>query len=144
MRQAFGYDLAAAATPGDAPYSSSLWDHVRLVTTPRGHRNVQGGSETVNVNGREFLWLSERDGWRRAYVISRDGSGMKPITAAGSDLIARGQVDDKNGWFYYLASPTNATQRYLYRARLEARIRQAPEQYLWTHRLWKQQPDSTS
>ena len=44
---------------------------------------------------------------------------MTPITAAGSDLIARGQVDDKNGWFYYFASPTNATQRYLYRARLD-------------------------
>ena len=28
----------------------------------------------------------------------------------------------------------------LYRARLEARIRTAPEQYLWTHRLWKFPP----
>jgi len=37
---------------------------------------------------------------------------MRPITPAGSDLIARGQVDDENGWFYYDASPTNATQRY--------------------------------
>ena len=28
----------------------------------------------------------------------------------------------------------------LYRARLEARVRAAPEQYLWTHRLWKFPP----
>jgi len=69
--------------------------------------------------GQAFVIISERDGWRRAYVVSRDGSSMKPITAAGSDLIARGQVDDKNGWFYYFASPANATQRYLYRARLD-------------------------
>lgn len=27
-----------------------------------------------------------------------------------------------------------------YRARLEAVVRTAPEQYLWTHRLWKRQP----
>jgi len=27
-----------------------------------------------------------------------------------------------------------------YRARLEALVRRYPEQYLWTHRLWKQQP----
>jgi KDO2-lipid IV(A) lauroyltransferase len=27
-----------------------------------------------------------------------------------------------------------------YRARLEALVRRFPEQYLWTHRLWKQQP----
>jgi dipeptidyl-peptidase-4 len=69
--------------------------------------------------GRAAVIISERDGWRRAYVVSRDGSGMTPITAAGSDLIARGQADDQNEWFYYFASPTNATQRYLYRARLD-------------------------
>lgn len=28
----------------------------------------------------------------------------------------------------------------LYRARLEALVRTAPEQYLWTHRLWKEPP----
>jgi dipeptidyl-peptidase 4 len=66
-----------------------------------------------------FVIFSERDGWRRAYVVSRDGSSLKPITPAGSDLIAPGQIDAKNGWFYYYASPTNATQRYLYRARLD-------------------------
>jgi KDO2-lipid IV(A) lauroyltransferase len=30
----------------------------------------------------------------------------------------------------------------LYRARLEALVRTAPEQYLWTHRLWKTPPPS--
>ena len=69
--------------------------------------------------GQAFVISSEKDGWRRAYVLSRDGSGMKPITPAGSDLIERGQVDDKNGWYYYYASPANATQRYLCRARLD-------------------------
>ena len=69
--------------------------------------------------GQAFVIISERDGWRRAYVVSRDGSSRTPLTAAGSDLIARGQVDDKNGWFYYFAAPTNATQRYLYRACLD-------------------------
>jgi hypothetical protein len=41
--------------------------------------------------GQALVTISERDGWRRAYVVSRDGSGMKPITAPGSDLIAREQ-----------------------------------------------------
>lgn len=66
-----------------------------------------------------FIVFSERDGWRRAYVVSRDGASQTPITAAGSDLIDPGQIDEKNGWFYYYASPANATQRYLFRARLD-------------------------
>lgn len=69
--------------------------------------------------GTACVIISERDGWRRAYVVQRDGSKMNPITPSGSDLIARGQVDDANGWFYYDASPANATQRYLYRTRLD-------------------------
>jgi len=77
-----------------------------------------GGLEWIR-GGTTFVVYSERDGWRRAYVVSRDGSSLTPITPAGSDLIARGQMDEKNGWFYYFASPTNATQRYLYRARLD-------------------------
>ena len=80
--------------------------------------SANGGLEWIR-GGKASVIISEKDGWRRAYVVSRDGSGMRPITPAGSDLIARGQVDDKNGWFYYDASPTNATQRYLYRARLD-------------------------
>ena len=76
--------------------------------------SANGGLEWVR-GGQASVIISERDGWRCAYVVSRDGSGMTPITPAGSDLIVRGQVDDKNGWFYYDASPTNATQRYLYR-----------------------------
>jgi Kdo2-lipid IVA lauroyltransferase/acyltransferase len=31
-----------------------------------------------------------------------------------------------------------------YRARLEALVRTAPEQYLWTHRLWKESPPETA
>ena len=37
--------------------------------------------------GQAFVVISKKDGWRRAYVVSRDGSGMRPITPAGSDLI---------------------------------------------------------
>ncbi len=77
-----------------------------------------GGLEWVR-GSKTFILFSERDGWRRAYVISRDGASQTPITAAGSDLIAPGPIDEKHGWFYYYASPTNATKRYLYRTRLD-------------------------
>ena len=72
-------------------------------------------------DGKEFVLLSERDGWRQAYVISRDGKKRTLLTKDKSDIIARGSVDEPGGWFYYLASPKNATQRYLYRIRLDGK-----------------------
>lgn len=70
-------------------------------------------------DGQQAVIISERDGWRRAYVVSRDGATITPVTPAGRDLIARGRADDRGEWYYYYASPDNATQRYLYRSRLD-------------------------
>ena len=69
--------------------------------------------------GSEFLWLSERDGWRHAYRVSRADGGVKLITRGAFDVITVDGVDEKNGWLYFIASPENATQRYLYRAKLD-------------------------
>ena len=69
--------------------------------------------------GKEFLWLSERDGWRHAYVVARDGSRQRLVTKGSFDLESVQGVDERGGWLYYIASPTNATQRFLYRSRLD-------------------------
>ncbi|MBM3310588.1 MAG: S9 family peptidase [Candidatus Aminicenantes bacterium] len=71
--------------------------------------------------GREFLVLSEKDGWRHAYVVSRDGSNERLLTPGANDIIAKARVDEAGGHFYYFASPDNATQRYLYRVRLDGK-----------------------
>jgi dipeptidyl-peptidase-4 len=68
--------------------------------------------------GQRFLWLSERDGWRHAYAASRDGGSPQLITNGSFDVISLEGVDEKGGWLYFLASPDNATQRYLYRTEL--------------------------
>jgi dipeptidyl-peptidase-4 len=69
--------------------------------------------------GKEFLWLSERDGWRHAYVVSRDGSRQRLITRGAFDLESVQGIDERGGWIYYIASPTDATRRFLYRSRLD-------------------------
>ena len=70
-------------------------------------------------NGADFLWLSERDGWRHAYLVSRDGSHVQLITHGNFDVISLDHADEKGGWLYFGASPENATQNYLYRTRLD-------------------------
>ena len=70
-------------------------------------------------NGRAFLVLSEKDGWRHAYVYSRDGQEQALLTLGASDIIERAVLDEAGGWFYYYASPDNATQKYLYRVPLD-------------------------
>jgi dipeptidyl-peptidase-4 len=82
--------------------------------------------------GTRFLWVSERDGWRHAYSIARDGSDVRLLTPGEFDLAEPESpvgapfiqaVDEAGGWVYFTASPTNATQLYLYRARLDGKGR---------------------
>jgi dipeptidyl-peptidase 4 len=69
--------------------------------------------------GKSLLWLSERDGWRHLYKTSREGGPLQLLTPGAMDIIQEVSVDDHSRSFYYLASPNNATQRYLYRVSLD-------------------------
>ncbi len=68
--------------------------------------------------GKSFVWLSERDGWQHAYSVGRDGA-MKLITKGAYDVMGIDYIDTAGGWLYFYASPTNATQRFLWRTRLD-------------------------
>jgi dipeptidyl-peptidase-4 len=81
-------------------------------------RGLARGDVVWIDGGKRFLWTSERDGWRHVYSVSRDGRDVKCITPGNYDLISVEMADVANGWLYFSASPDNATQKYLYRARL--------------------------
>jgi len=68
--------------------------------------------------GTRFLWVSERDGWRHVWSISRDGKDLRLVTPGDYDIAEVLSVDTTGGWLYFSASPDNPTQRYLYRAPL--------------------------
>jgi dipeptidyl-peptidase 4 len=72
--------------------------------------------------GKRFLWVSERSGWRHAYSVSADGRDVRPITKGDFDMITALAIDEAGGWLYYYASPDNAAQRYLYRAKLDGSV----------------------
>jgi dipeptidyl-peptidase 4 len=77
-----------------------------------------GGWDWLN-NGAEFIWASEKDGWRHLYRISRDGKKETLITKGNFDVMDISAINEAGGYIYFFASPQNATQKYLYRAKLD-------------------------
>jgi dipeptidyl-peptidase-4 len=71
------------------------------------------------LNGNEFLLVSEKDGWRHVFRVRKDGAGETLITRFDGDIITITAVDAANDWLYFIASPNAATDRYLYRSRLD-------------------------
>ena len=72
-------------------------------------------------HGRACIWLSERDGWQHAYRVPRDGSNPTLLTRFDADVIDVAGIDEAGGWLYFIASPERATDRYLYRSKLDGR-----------------------
>ncbi len=71
-------------------------------------------------DGKTFLWVSEKDGWRHIYKVDRNGKEAL-LTRGDYDMITMEAIDEKGGYVYFMASPNNATQQYLYRVALTGR-----------------------
>ena len=68
--------------------------------------------------GRRFVWASEKDGWRHLYTIDRAGK-TQLLTPGDYDVSKLSCIDEAGGKIYFTASPTNATQTYLYQVPLK-------------------------
>ncbi len=85
---------------------------------------------------RALVWLSERDGWRHVYLAPHAGGAPTLVTPGAYDVISLVRVDDAHGWIYFIASPENPTQQYLYRASLRmpgAPVRVSPADQPGSH-----------
>ena len=95
--------------------------------------------------GRSFTWVSEKNGWRHLYVVSRDGSSSRDVTPGAFDIVNPAYLfgdpfvlgtDEQSATVYFTASPDNPTQLYLYRARLDGQgtpVRVTPAAQRGTH-----------
>ena len=75
------------------------------------------GWEWLN-NGKDFLWVTEKDGWRHIYLVDRQGKETL-VTKGDYDIETIKCIDGKDGYVYFMASPKNATQLYLFRTKLD-------------------------
>jgi len=87
-------------------------------------------------NNKSILWASEKDGWRHLYQVSLEGKPEILITRGDYDVIDLKYVDAEHGYVYYLASPDNATQQYLYKTKLNGKGKHqllSPKSLIGTH-----------
>ncbi|WP_345259266.1 S9 family peptidase [Marivirga lumbricoides] len=83
-----------------------------------------------------ILWASEKDGWRHLYQISLEGKPEILITKGEYDVIDVKHINHEEGYVYYLASPNNATQKYLFKTKLNGKGKKtllSPERLKGTH-----------
>ena len=86
----------------------------------RWNNDDPSGWEWLN-GGKAFVWVSEKDGWRHLYRVSIDGKTETPLTPGAYDIETISRIDEASNQIYFIASPQNTNQRYLYRTRLDGK-----------------------
>lgn len=71
--------------------------------------------------GRQFLYLSERDGYAQLFLYGRDGGLVRKVTSGPWDVLDVYGVDEQNGVVYFAAAVDGALTRPLYRIGLDGR-----------------------
>ncbi|MET3036592.1 DPP IV N-terminal domain-containing protein [Chryseobacterium sp. NRRL B-14859] len=121
--------IIADATSGRSKTIHMETDAAWIDIKSRWNDNDPSGWDWID-NGKEFLWLSEKDGWRHIYKIDMNGKETL-ITKDNFDVIKPEFFDVSHKVIYFLASPNNATQKYLYKVSMKGGKAQrvTPETY---------------
>ncbi len=92
----------------------------RVVLADEDRAWVDLNEQVLWINhSQEFLLLSEREGWRHLYRVALDTGKTTLVTRGNFDVVSLARLTPDEKWVYFIASPDNATQRYLYRAPLD-------------------------
>jgi dipeptidyl aminopeptidase/acylaminoacyl peptidase len=59
---------------------------------------------TLLKNGKTFIWISERDGWKHFYLYGMDGKLIRRLTRGEFPVKKIIKVDEKEGWIYFNAN----------------------------------------
>ena len=102
----------------DVMIADTATGKVQTVLTERDECwvDIQDDAMEWTENGLFFTWISEREGWRQLYLGSRDGTKTRRVFSADLDVIQMLHINDKERRIYFLASPQNPTQQYLFSA----------------------------
>ena len=75
---------------------------------------VQAGWKFIN-KGKEFLYTTEKDGWSHIYRFNISSKSEYLVTKGDYDVVKPLAYDERNEIVYFIASPENPTERYLYK-----------------------------
>jgi len=77
---------------------------------------TKAGWKFIN-DGKEFLYTTEKDGWAHIYRYNIKKQREYLVTKGEYDVVQPLAYDKANDLVYFIASPENPTERYLYKTR---------------------------
>lgn len=92
-----------------------------LITETSAHWINLHNDLTFLQNKKQFIWASERDGFKHLYLYKNNGELITQLTKGDwvvNDLVA---VDEENGWVYFTGRADTPLEQHLYKVTLDGK-----------------------
>lgn len=80
-----------------------------------GFNDLEVGALTYLQDGRHFIWVSERDGFRHLYLYTNEGQLVRQLTQGAWDVTNFLGADLPNNLIYYVSTMAGSMERHVYR-----------------------------
>jgi dipeptidyl-peptidase 4 len=91
----------------------------RVIITDRDPAWIDITSDFIFLEDKErFIWTSEKDGWRHAYLYDYDGNETQ-LTDGEWEISSLIAVDEAAGWLWFYAKKDSYIDQHVYRASLD-------------------------
>ena len=87
-------------------------------------------------DAKQFLWTSERSGFRHLYLFPLDGAAPRQLTAGSWEVTDVYGIDEREGCVYFRSSESSPLERQLYRVQLDGSRKKLLSEGSGTHRIW--------
>ncbi len=93
----------------------------RTVLTETDDKWVEVTNDLTFLKNGDFIWPSERDGYRHLYLYRNDGTLLNQITKGKWEVESLYGVDDKAGELYYSSTEASPLERQIYKIQLNGK-----------------------
>lgn len=76
---------------------------------------------TFIKNGKQFIWASERDGYKHLYLYNQDGTLVSQLTKGNWVVNELVSVDEDKGLVYFTARADSPIEKHLYKTTLDSK-----------------------
>ena len=95
-------------------YDANSGEFIKTLFTEKDSKYVEPNKPMIFLSNGDFIWHSERDGYRHLYLYNNDGTSVRQLTQGNWVVVDFISIDEKEKYAYYTSTEVSPLERHLY------------------------------
>lgn len=104
-------------------YDANTGDFINTLFEENDAKYVEPNKAMIFLSNGNFIWHSERDGYRHLYLYNKDGKLIRQLTQGNWVVVDFMGMDEKDKFAYYTSTEVSPLERHLYAVEIATGIR---------------------